>query len=143
MTKDLDALVDKGRRSLVAARRDFQAGDYDLAVSRGYYAMFHLAVAALKMRGAEYRRHAGVIAAFREKFVAEAQFPRTSTWRWAGRSTSGRSATTATNSESRKRRRDGCWTMRRASSKRSGRTSTAAAAGEAQSFERTSEAKRS
>lgn len=75
MTEDLDALVDKGRRSLVAARRDFQAGDYDLAVSRGYYAMFHLAVAALKTRGGEYRRHAAVIAAFRDKFVAEGQFP--------------------------------------------------------------------
>ncbi len=74
MTEDIDALADKGRRSLAAARRDFAAGDHDLAVSRGYYAMFHLAVAALKTRGGEYRRHAAVIAAFREKFVAEGVF---------------------------------------------------------------------
>ena len=43
MTEDLQALIDKGRRSLAAARRDYDAGDYDLAVSRGYYAMFHRA----------------------------------------------------------------------------------------------------
>lgn len=40
MTADLEALVDKGRRSLTAARRDFDAGDHDLAVSRGYYDQF-------------------------------------------------------------------------------------------------------
>lgn len=75
MTSDLQALVDKGRRSLAAARRDYGSGDYDLAVSRAYFAMFHLAVAALRTKGGgEYRRHAGVIAAFREQFVAQGVF---------------------------------------------------------------------
>ena len=74
MTEDLQALIDKGRRSLAAARRDYDAGDYDLAVSRGYYAMFHLAVAALKIKGGEYRRHATVVAAFRDQFASEGVF---------------------------------------------------------------------
>lgn len=74
MIEGLQPLVDKGRRSLAAARRDYDAGDYDLTVSRAYYAMFHLAVAALRTRGAEYRRHAGVIAAFRDQFVAAGVF---------------------------------------------------------------------
>jgi len=74
VTEEVQALVDKGRRSLAGARRDLVAGDYDLAVSRGYYAMFHLAVAALLTRGREYRRHAAVIAAFREKFVTDGTF---------------------------------------------------------------------
>ena len=71
MTGEVRALVDKRRRSLAGAQRDFAAGDYDLAVSRGYYAMFHLAVAALRTRGGEYRKHTAVIAAFREKFVTD------------------------------------------------------------------------
>jgi uncharacterized protein (UPF0332 family) len=74
VTGDLEALVDKGRRSLVASGRDVEAGDYDFAVFRAYYAMFHLAVAALKTRGGEYRRHAAVIAAFRDQFVVAGVF---------------------------------------------------------------------
>lgn len=70
MTADLQALIDKGRRSLAAARRDSEAGDYDLTVSRAYYAMFHLTVADLKTKGGEYRRHAGLIAAFHQRFIA-------------------------------------------------------------------------
>ncbi len=74
MTGDLQALVDKGKRSLAAARRDYEAGDYDLAVSRAYYGMFHLAVAALKTKGGEYRRHTRVLSAFREEFASEGVF---------------------------------------------------------------------
>ena len=43
MTAELEALIEKGRRSLGAARRLFGEGDYDFAASRTYYAMFYLA----------------------------------------------------------------------------------------------------
>jgi len=47
MNQQIEALVAKGKRSLIAAQRLFELGDYDFAASRAYYAIFYLAEALL------------------------------------------------------------------------------------------------
>jgi len=69
MTAESEALIAKGRRSLAAGRRLFQAGDYDFAASRAYYAMFYLAEALFLSKGLSFGKHAAVIAAFGQQFV--------------------------------------------------------------------------
>jgi len=51
------------------ARRIFEIGLYDDAVSRAYYAMFYAAKAALLSEDVDLRRHSSAIAKFRELFV--------------------------------------------------------------------------
>ena len=51
------------------ARRIFEIGLYDDAVSRAYYAMFYAAKAALLSEGVDLRRHSSAVAKFRELFV--------------------------------------------------------------------------
>jgi uncharacterized protein (UPF0332 family) len=51
------------------ARRIFEIGLYDDAVSRAYYAMFYAAKAALLSEGLELRRHSSAVTKFRERFV--------------------------------------------------------------------------
>lgn len=69
------ALVEKGRRSLAAARRLIEAGDHDFAVARAYYAMFYLATAMLASRRESFSKHSAVIARFGQRFVITAEFP--------------------------------------------------------------------
>jgi uncharacterized protein (UPF0332 family) len=51
------------------ARRIFEIGLYDDALSRSYYAMYYAAKAALLTEGVDLRRHSGAITKFRELFV--------------------------------------------------------------------------
>ncbi|MBI3151812.1 MAG: HEPN domain-containing protein [Chloroflexi bacterium] len=51
------------------ARRIFEIGLYDDAVSRAYYAMFYAAKAALLSEGVDLRRHSSAVTKFRELFV--------------------------------------------------------------------------
>jgi uncharacterized protein (UPF0332 family) len=51
------------------ARRIFEIGLYDDAVSRAYYAMFYAAKAALLAEGIDLRRHSSAVTKFRELFV--------------------------------------------------------------------------
>ena len=43
--EEIASLLAKARRSVKAAERLLQAGDYDFAVSRAYYGMFYVAQA--------------------------------------------------------------------------------------------------
>jgi uncharacterized protein (UPF0332 family) len=63
----------RARRSLARARRDFDEGDYDFAVSGGHYAMFYAAEALMISRGLTFARHSGVIAAINREFVRTGQ----------------------------------------------------------------------
>lgn len=67
--QDSQQLVAKGKRGLKAAERLFAAEDYDFAVSRAYYAMFHLAEALLLTKGLAASTHSGVLAILYEHFV--------------------------------------------------------------------------
>jgi uncharacterized protein (UPF0332 family) len=74
MTAELEALIEKGRRSLEAARRLLAEGDSDFAASRAYYAMFYLAEALLLARNLTFSKHSAVIAGFGQHFVKKGLF---------------------------------------------------------------------
>ena len=75
MSPETEALAVKGRRSLRNARLSFDAGDFDFAVSRAYYAMFYLAEALLLARGLSFSKHGAVIAEFNREFIATQALP--------------------------------------------------------------------
>ena len=51
------------------ARRIFEIGLFDDAISRAYYAMFYAAKGALLAEGEDLRRHSSAVTKFRELFV--------------------------------------------------------------------------
>lgn len=53
--KEIAGLLVKARRSIKAAARLLQDGDYDFAVSRAYYGMFYVAQAMLLVEKKMYR----------------------------------------------------------------------------------------
>ncbi|MFQ5848755.1 MAG: HEPN domain-containing protein, partial [Candidatus Methylomirabilales bacterium] len=69
MTRDVEKLMEKGRRSFAAAEQLFKSGDYDFSASRAYYAMFYLAEAGLLAKGLAFSKHSRVISAFSEHLV--------------------------------------------------------------------------
>ena len=69
MTPEQSALLSKAYDSVRAAKLLSDARLYDFAVSRAYYAMFYVAEAFLLGIGLSFSRHAGVIAAFGERFA--------------------------------------------------------------------------
>lgn len=70
MTKPgVQALLDKARANLDAARLLPAARHLDSSASRGYYAMFYVAEALLAQLGQSYSKHAGVIAAFGREYA--------------------------------------------------------------------------
>jgi uncharacterized protein (UPF0332 family) len=69
MTPEQSALLSKAYDSVRAAKLLSDAELYDFAVSRAYYAMFYMAEAFLLGVGLSFSRHAGVIAAFGERFA--------------------------------------------------------------------------
>jgi len=73
--REVRELVSKAERSVVAARRLLEAGDYDFAISRAYYAMFDVARALLLTRDVRRSKHSGVLAAFASGFVRSGELP--------------------------------------------------------------------
>ena len=69
MTAQQEALVEKARRSVEAAKLLAREGFHDFAVSRAYYAMFYAAEAFLLANQQAFSKHSAVIAAFGEQFV--------------------------------------------------------------------------
>lgn len=73
--QEIRELLEKARRSLHAAERLSQDGDYDFSVSRAYYAMFYGAWAPPLTRDIRQSTHSGVIAAFNQQFVQTGNRP--------------------------------------------------------------------
>ncbi len=73
--REVRELASKAERSLVAARRLLEAGDYDFAVSRAYYAMFYVARALLLTRNVRRSKHSSVLGAFGSEFVRSGELP--------------------------------------------------------------------
>ena len=71
----VDKLLEQAANTLKAAEFLLQQEMFDDATSRGYYAMFNAAQAALASLGIFRSRHSGVIAAFGYQFVHMGQFP--------------------------------------------------------------------
>jgi uncharacterized protein (UPF0332 family) len=61
---EIDALFQRARDSLRAARGMLEDGFYDFCASRAYYALFYVAEALLASLGESYSSHSAVIAAF-------------------------------------------------------------------------------
>ncbi|HNS19063.1 MAG TPA: HEPN domain-containing protein [Sedimentisphaerales bacterium] len=66
---ELRDLMEKADRFLHTAEYVLGTGDYDSCASRGYYAMFFAAEAALLTTGLTASSHRGVISLFGERFV--------------------------------------------------------------------------
>ena len=69
MTEEIDNLLRKAKRSLKAAKRLFDDGDYDFSVSRAYYSMFYCAEALLLTENLSFSKHSASIAAFGKEFI--------------------------------------------------------------------------
>jgi uncharacterized protein (UPF0332 family) len=72
--QEIESLVRRAERSVQAARNLRDDGDYDFAISRAYYALFHAVSAMLLSRGIIRSKHSGVIAAFGQEFVKSGEF---------------------------------------------------------------------
>jgi len=65
----------KAERFLASARLLVEAGDFDSAAGRAYYAMFHAAEALLKTRGLEFKTHGALISAYGQEFAKSGELP--------------------------------------------------------------------
>ena len=75
LRQQLQAMIEKSKRALGAAKEHLAHGDYDFASSKAYYTVFHLMQAALLTKGKTYSKHAGVISGFSEQFIKPGIFP--------------------------------------------------------------------
>jgi uncharacterized protein (UPF0332 family) len=62
-------LIEKAKHNIDAAHRSLSSGDYDIAVSRAYYAAFYCAEALLLTKGLRFSKHSAVHAALGRHFV--------------------------------------------------------------------------
>lgn len=69
-------MVQKGKRSINAAKIHFQIGDYDFALSRAYYAVFYLIEAVLLTSNLVFSSHGNVIGTFNKNYIKTGIFPK-------------------------------------------------------------------
>lgn len=67
--REIEALLEKAGRSLVAAWCLLDEGDADFAASRAYYGYFYVAEALLLSKELRFSRHAQVVAQYGRHFV--------------------------------------------------------------------------
>lgn len=75
MTPEQEALIQKAKSSLDAARLLAGQGYYDFSISRSYYAMFYVAQAFLMDEGLSFSKHSAVIAAFGQHYAKSGRAP--------------------------------------------------------------------
>ncbi|MBU2584342.1 MAG: HEPN domain-containing protein [Bacteroidetes bacterium] len=68
-------MIKKSEEKLVTAKIDFDNNRFDDAVSRAYYAIFHIISATLLSKGLHFSSHAQVIGAFNKEFIKIGIFP--------------------------------------------------------------------
>lgn len=76
LKKQLQEMVQKAKRSVAAAKRHIEDGDYDFASSRAYYGAFYAMEAVLLTRDLAFSKHSAVISAFSDHFLKTAIFPK-------------------------------------------------------------------
>jgi uncharacterized protein (UPF0332 family) len=75
VTKALIAgYMQKAEKKLVVAKKLLKSGDYEDAVSRAYYAVYHAAQALLLTEGEKAETHKGVVTLFGLLFVKTGKF---------------------------------------------------------------------
>jgi len=75
LREELDKILGKAQRMLLAAQGALEDGFFETAASRAYYTAFHAIQALLKSVGQTYSRHTGVIGAFHRDFIKTGIFP--------------------------------------------------------------------
>lgn len=68
--------MEKAEKKLEVARKLFKTGDYEDAVSRAYYAVYHATQALLLSEGEKAETHKGVVTLFGLLFVKTGKFKR-------------------------------------------------------------------
>jgi len=66
---EIQAFLDKARKSLEVARRLLRDGYADFAASRAYYAMYYVAEALLLSMNQSYSKHSALLSAFGRTFA--------------------------------------------------------------------------
>lgn len=61
--------LSKAKENLTAAYTLISAGDYKIASTRTYYAVFHAMRAVLALDGVDMKHHSGVISEFRKRYL--------------------------------------------------------------------------
>ncbi|MDD5434420.1 MAG: HEPN domain-containing protein [Nitrospira sp.] len=77
-TDDVDVvkqMLGKARKKLRTARTNFDNSQYDDAISRAYYAVFHTISAVLLSKGLHFSSHGQIIGAFNREFIKTKKFP--------------------------------------------------------------------
>ncbi len=69
MREEITEIIKKAKRSLKAAQKLYEDGEYDFSTSRAYYTMFYMAEAVLLTKDLSFSKHSGVISAFGQHFV--------------------------------------------------------------------------
>jgi len=72
----ISAIIEKAESKLKTAHIDFDNGQYDDAVSRAYYAVYHILTAALFQKNLVFSSHSQTIGAFNREFVKTGIFPK-------------------------------------------------------------------
>ena len=70
----LDGYIQKAEKKLKVAEKLLKSGDYEDAVSRAYYAVYHAAQALLLTEGQQAESHKGVVTLFGLLFVKTGKF---------------------------------------------------------------------
>ena len=76
MRDEIKNMLEKAERKLKSAKKLFEIGEYEDAVSRAYYAVFHAISAVLLSKGLTFSKHAQVIGAFNKEFIKTGVFPK-------------------------------------------------------------------
>lgn len=76
LVDQLQLMTQKAFRSIAAAYRNIEEGDYDFASSRAYYAAFYAMEAVLLTKKLSFSKHSSVISAFNQYFVKTNIFPK-------------------------------------------------------------------
>ncbi len=72
----LQKIMAKSKKCLVIAKQHHTQNNYEEAVSRAYYAIFHSLQAALLTLGMSFSRHSSVIGFFNKEFIHKELFPK-------------------------------------------------------------------
>ena len=65
----IKALLQKASQALESTRSEYQAGRFDCAVNRAYYACFYAASAVMLQRGKQFVKHTGLRGAIHKDLV--------------------------------------------------------------------------
>jgi uncharacterized protein (UPF0332 family) len=68
MKSEIEAVIDKSKRAIKSARREYKAGDYD-------YACFYLLEGVLLLDNKRFTKHSTVISFFNKDYVKTDVFP--------------------------------------------------------------------